>query len=316
MSFREGHYFSLENNQNNNNSNNNQINNSDYKSYDFSEIPVKKLTKLWNETLQNGMHGICFSLYEDGQKPGDIITAEQVNRRIKILKPHTNWVRSFSCIEGNEHIPRIAHQNGMKTLVGAWLSDDLELNEKEIESLIALAKEGCVDIAAVGNEVMYRKDLTEDQLIEYINRVKEALPNIPVGYVDAYYEFSHRPRITEVCDIILTNCYPYWEGCPIEYSLNHMQSMFFSAKDAGKGKRVIITETGWPSEGGSLKAAVATNENAMRYFIESVNWTKQNNIEIFYFASFDESWKVGPEGEVGAYWGLWDKNEKLKFNNE
>jgi exo-beta-1,3-glucanase (GH17 family) len=89
--------------------------------------------------------------------------------------------------------------------------------------------------------------------------------------------------------------------------------MFNSAKDAGQGKRIIITETGWPSQGGSLKGAVATNENAMRYFIESVNWAKQSNVEIFYFSSFDESWKVGPEGEVGAYWGLWDKNEKLKF---
>ena len=311
MSFREGHYFSLENNLNNNNSYN--TNKSDYQSFDFSEIFVKKLAELWRETLENGMHGICFSLYEDGQKPGDIITAEQVNRRIQILKPYSKWVRSFSCIEGNEHIPRIAKENGMQTLVGAWLGDDLELNEKEIESLITLAKEGCVDIAAVGNEVMYRGDLTEDQLLEYIKRVKEALPNIPVGYVDAYYEFSHRPRITEVCDVILTNCYPYWEGCPIEYSLPHMQSMFNSAKDAGQGKRVIITETGWPSEGGSLKGAVATNENAMKYFIESQNWSKFNDIEIFYFSSFDESWKVGPEGAVGAYWGLWDKNEKLKF---
>ncbi|GAA4049040.1 glycosyl hydrolase family 17 protein [Flavobacterium chungnamense] len=311
MSFREGHYFSLENNYNNSNSNN--TNKSDYQSFDFSEIPAKKLAELWRETLENGMHGICFSLYEDGQKPGDIITAEQVNRRIQILKPYSKWVRSFSCIEGNEHIPRIAKENGMQTLVGAWLGDDLELNEKEIESLITLAKEGCVDIAAVGNEVMYRGDLTEDQLLEYIKRVKEALPNIPVGYVDAYYEFSHRPRITEVCDVILTNCYPYWEGCPIEYSLPHMQSMFNSAKDAGQGKRVIITETGWPSEGGSLKGAVATNENAMKYFIESQNWSKFNDIEIFYFSSFDESWKVGPEGAVGAYWGLWDKNEKLKF---
>lgn len=311
MSFREGHYFSLDNNYNNSNSNN--INKSDYQSFDFSEIPAKKLAELWRETLENGMHGICFSLYEDGQKPGDIITADQVNRRIQILKPYSKWVRSFSCIEGNEHIPRIAKENGMQTLVGAWLGDDLELNEKEIESLIALAKEGCVDIAAVGNEVMYRGDLTEDQLLEYIKRVKEALPNIPVGYVDAYYEFSHRPRITEVCDVILTNCYPYWEGCPIEYSLPHMQSMFNSAKDAGQGKRVIITETGWPSEGGSLKGAVATNENAMKYFIESQNWSKFNDIEIFYFSSFDESWKVGPEGAVGAYWGLWDKNEKLKF---
>ncbi|TDP59422.1 glycosyl hydrolase family 17 protein [Flavobacterium dankookense] len=309
MSFREGHYFSLENNYNNSNN----TNKSDYQSFDFSEIPAKKLAELWRETLENGMHGICFSLYEDGQKPGDIITAEQVNRRIQILKPYSKWVRSFSCIEGNEHIPRIAKENGMQTLVGAWLGDDLELNEKEIESLITLAKEGCVDIAAVGNEVMYRGDLTEEQLLEYINRVKEALPNIPVGYVDAYYEFSHRPRITEVCDVILTNCYPYWEGCPIEYSLPHIQSMFGSAKDAGKGKRIIITETGWPSEGGSLKGAIATNENAMRYFIETQNWCKNNNIETFYFSSFDESWKVGPEGAVGAYWGLWDKNEKLKF---
>lgn len=307
MSFREGHYFSLENNHNNNN------NESDYQSFDFSESSLPKIKNIWRETLEKGMHGICFSLYEDGQKPGDSITAEQVNRRIQILKPYSKWVRSFSCIEGNEHIPRIAKENGMQTLVGAWLGDDLEKNEKEIEALIQLANEGCVDIAAVGNEVMYRGDLTEDQLLEYINRVKEALPNIPVGYVDAYYEFSHRPRITEVCDVILTNCYPYWEGCPIEHSFNHMQSMFNSAKEAGQGKRVIITETGWPSEGGSLKGAVATNENAMKYFIETQNWSKCNAIEIFYFSSFDESWKVGLEGAVGAYWGLWDKNEKLKF---
>ncbi len=311
MSYREGHYFSInkKSNEDSNDYSFEYVNNS----IDFSNISNKELSDIWKETLENGMHGICFSLYEDGQKPGDIITSEQVNRRIQILKPYTKWIRSFSCIEGNENIPRIAHQNGMKTLVGAWLGNDLELNEKEIESLITLAKEGCVDIAAVGNEVMYRGDLTEDQLLEYINRVKKALPNLPVGYVDAYYEFSHRPRITEVCDVILTNCYPYWEGCPIEYSLNHMKSMFGSAKDAGQGKRVIITETGWPSEGGFLKGAIASNENAMKYFIETVTWCKLNNIENFYFSSFDESWKVGPEGEVGAYWGLWDKHEKLKF---
>jgi glucan 1,3-beta-glucosidase len=304
MSYREGHYFSLENN---------SSDKQEYQTFDFSEVSPKKLAEIWNETLAKGMHGICFSLYEDGQKPGDIITAEQVNRRIQILKPYAGWVRSFSCIEGNEHIPRVAHQNGMKTLVGAWLGSDLDLNEREIEGLISLAKEGCVDIAAVGNEVMYRNDLSEEQLIQYINRVKEALPNIPVGYVDAYYEFSHRPNITEVCDVILTNCYPYWEGCPIEHSFHHMVSMFESAKHAGNGKRVIITETGWPSEGGSLKGAIASNENAMKYFIETQNWSTQNDIEIFYFSSFDESWKVGAEGDVGAFWGLWDKNEKLKF---
>ena len=286
---------------------------SDYAGIDFGTMSTVKLEQLWRKTLENGMHGICFSMYEDGQKPGDIITEDQVIRRIEIIKPYTKWVRSFSCIEGNEHIPRIAHKKGLKTLVGAWLGDDLEMNEEEIESLIALAKEGYVDIAAVGNEVMYRKELTEEQLIEYINRVKEALPGIPVGYVDAYYEFSHRPRITEACDVILANCYPYWEGCPMEYSLNHMKEMFRQAVDAGNGKRVIITETGWPSEGGSLKGAMASRKNAMKYFINAQAWSAKEDIDMFYFSSFDESWKTGSEGDVGAYWGLWDKDEKLKF---
>lgn len=310
MSFREGHYFSLDEKKKYSEGEN------IHHEIQIVENSSERLAKLWLKTLENGMHGICFSMYENEQKPGDIIYGEQVNRRIQILKPYVKWVRSFSCIEGNEHIPRIAHQNGMKTLVGAWLGNDLELNEKEIGGLITLAKEGCVDIAAVGNEVMYRNDLTEDQLLEYILRVKEALPNIPVGYVDAYYEFSHRPRITEACDVILTNCYPYWEGCPIEHAFNHMKSMFESVKHAGNGKRVIITETGWPSQGGSLKGAFASHENAMKYFIDTQNWSVQNDVEIFYFSSFDEGWKVGPEGEVGAYWGLWDKNEQLKYQPE
>jgi len=155
--------------------------------------------------------------------------------------------------------------------------------------------------------------MDEEQLIEFIKRVKKVIPSsIPVGYVDNYYEFSFRSRITDVCDVILANCYPYWDGCPIDYSLHHMQNMFETAKSYGDGKRIIITETGWPSQGGSHGGAFASEENAMKYFIETQKWSKQKDIEMFYFSSFDESWKVAAEGEVGAYWGIWDKNEKLK----
>ena len=302
MSYRGEHNFLLENSDYSN-----------YKGVDFSKYTIDELKNLWRETLNAGMHGLCFSMYEDGQEPGDIITEAQVERRIKIIKPHAIWIRSFSCIEGNEYVPRMARKHGLKTMVGAWLGDDLKKNEDEIEALIALANEGCVDIAAVGNEVMYRGDLTEEQLLDYIYIVKEALPDITVGYVDAYYEFSHRPKITAACDVILSNCYPYWEGCDLENSLNHMQQMFGQAVDAGNGKKVIITETGWPSQGTNLKGAYPSSENAMKYFINAQLWSKKEDIEMFYFSSFDESWKVGPEGDVGAYWGLWDKHEQLKF---
>lgn len=233
---------------------------------------------------------------------------------MKIIQPYTKWIRSFSCIEGNELIPKIAKEFGIKTLVGAWLGKDLEMNEQEINGLIQLAKEGYVDIAAVGNEVLYREDMTEEELLDCINRVKESIPEIPVGYVDAYYEFALRPKITEACDIILANCYPFWECCHADYSLMYMKEMFYQAVHAGGGdKHVIITETGWPSQGEDYKGAQPSMENALKYFLNTQLWSKEEEIDVFYFTSFDESWKVGAEGDVGAYWGLWDKNEMLKF---
>jgi exo-beta-1,3-glucanase (GH17 family) len=51
----------------------------------------------------------------------------------------------------------------------------------------------------------------------------------------------------------------------------------------------------------------------MAYFINTQQWSAKANIDVFYFSSFDESWKVGDEGDVGAYWGIWDKHEELKY---
>jgi len=279
----------------------------------YEGASADSLRALFRKVLNAGMYGLGFSAYEEGQKPGDIITEKQIKRRLEIIRPYTKWVRSFSCTEGNELIPKIAKELGMKTLVGAWLGDDDKINQQEVENLIKISKQGYVDIAAVGNEVMLRGDLTEDELIAFINRVKQAMPGIPVGYVDAYFEFEVKPRITEACDVVLANCYPYWEACHIDYSLLYMKEMYNKAKRAANGKPVIITETGWPNQGTSFGAAMPSDENFIKYFINTQKWSIEENIKIFYFSSFDESWKTGPEGEVGAYWGIWDKNEKLKY---
>ena len=278
-----------------------------------NQLDLESLKKFSQTALQNGMHGLCFSPYQEGQEPGDPISEAQIRRKLELILPYTKWIRTFSCTEGNELIPVLAKEYGLKTLVGAWLGDDPEVNAAEINGLIKLCKAGYVDVAAVGNEVMYRGDLEEDQLIKFIEQVKHEITEIPVGYVDAYYEFTDRPKITAACDVILANCYPYWEGCSLEYSLIYMKQMFEQARAAGQGKKVIITETGWPSQGASLEGAHPSYENALKYFINAQSWSQQADIEMFYFSSFDESWKVDSEGDVGAFWGLWDKDENLKF---
>jgi len=279
----------------------------------FSNFSKLELGKVAARIIEQKIHGISFSPYTDGQGPGTHISAQQIRDRLKIIQSNVNWIRSFSCTEGNEQIPEIAQQNGLKTMVGVWLSDDLKMNEIELANAIEVAKAGHVTILAVGNEVLLRGDLTEQQLIGYINRAKQALPDIEVGYVDAYYEFEDHPRVTEACDLILANCYPFWEGCPAEYALLYIKDMYRRAVRAGNGKKVIITETGWPNVGSTEGGAIPSNENAMKYFIDAYLWAEEEGIEIFYFSSFDETWKVEAEGDVGAYWGLWDKEGKFKY---
>jgi exo-beta-1,3-glucanase (GH17 family) len=282
---------------------------------DVSNLSKAELESAFLKLLNQGIHGISFSAYLENQSPGSIISEEQIETRIKIIKPYVKWVRSFSCVDGNEHIPRIAHKHGIKTLVGAWLGDDTEKNQKEIESIIKVAKAGYADIIAVGNEVLLRGDLTEDEIIRLIQKVKMEVPNVPVGYVDAYFEFVNHPRLCNVCDVILANCYPFWEGYPLEHSLAYLKNMYYLAVTAAKGKKVIISETGWPNVGTPDRNAVPSYENALSYFINTFSWANQENIDVFYFSSFDETWKIEKEGDVGAYWGLWDKDGNLKFGN-
>ncbi|MEZ4954201.1 MAG: MFS transporter [Saprospiraceae bacterium] len=281
---------------------------------DFSGKTTAEIKSLFSKTLNNGLHGLCFSPYVEGQETGDILSESQIRRRMEIIMPYTKWIRSFSCTEGNELIPRIAHDKGLRTMVGVWISNDKERNDREIKALVKLANDGLVDIAAVGNEVLLRNELSEQELIQYINQVKALLPkNIPVGYVDAYYHFLEKPALTAACDVVLINCYPFWEGADNDHALLYIQHMYELTKHAANGKKVIITETGWPSKGKEVLEAQPSAENAMKYFINTQQWAKEEGIELFYFSSFDESWKIYQEGIVGTQWGLWDKNEKPKY---
>ena len=281
---------------------------------DFSDVSKEEIQTEFNAVFQKGMSGICFSAYTNEQKPGDSITEDQIRKRLEVLQPHTKWIRVFSCTNGHENIPKIAKEMGLKTMVGAWLSNNIKENDVEIKNLIELTQNDFVDIAAVGNEVLYREELNEETIINYIQQFKTATNNnTPVGYVDAYFEFVNRPKLTAACDVILANCYPFWEGADIKIAGFHLQEIYRKTLEAAQGKKVIIAESGWPSEGEVVGDAIASNENAMKYYIKTQLWAQKENIDLFYFSSFDESWKIDSEGKAGTSWGLWDTKGNFKY---
>jgi glycoside/pentoside/hexuronide:cation symporter, GPH family len=292
----------------------------------LADKSADEIRALYAEQFQRGLYGVCFSAYTQGQRSGDVVTEVQVHRRIALIAPHTRWVRSFACTEGHELIPKLAHEKGLKAMVGAWIGPDRARNEREIQALIALAGQGLVDVAVVGNEVLLRGDLPEQELLAYIARVKAAMPQgVPVGCVDAYFQFLERPALTAACDVLLPNCYPFWEGAHIDVAAQYLRRMHGLVKAAGGDKPVVVTETGWPgngqavgqavgrSGGQAVAGAVPSADNAMRYFIDVQQWGRSEGVKLFYFSSFDEPWKLGSEGEVGTQWGLWDKDERPKY---
>ena len=280
----------------------------------FEDESTPELLARARRLLQLGLHGVGFSAYEGDQSPerDSQITEEQVRRRLAILAPHVSWIRTFSCTQGNEIAPRVAKELGLKTLVGAWVGHDTEKNAAELAAVVEVARAGHADLVAVGNEVLLRGELEESELIAMIEQVRSQV-DVPVAYVDAYYLFASRPALVAACDFLPLNCYPFWEGVPLERAVPYAQQMVRSVEAVAGGRPVLIAETGWPTAGSPEEGAIPSLRNMLLYLLNVALWTDDEELPLFWFSGFDEGWKVGAEGDAGAYWGLFDADGGSKL---
>lgn len=281
----------------------------------FAGDPPERREARLSAYLDRGIHGLCFSAYADGQSPleGHELSLPQVRDRLSIIAPHCRWIRTFSCTDGNEHAPPIAHELGLKTMVGAWIGADPARDRDELDAVIDLARRGCCDRIAVGNEVLLRGERSVDEIIALMDEVRRAVPGIPVGYVDAYFEFLRHPALLAACDFIPVNCYPFWEQCPLERALPYAGEMLRRVKAKAEGKPVIVAETGWPSAGAAEGEAMPGLDNMVLFALNLLRWARGNRVELFWFAAFDEAWKVSDEGAAGTAWGLWNADGHSKI---
>ena len=96
-------------------------------------------------------------------------SVQQMEADLAKLSTLTNCIRTYSSV-GLEALPEIARKHGLKLWLGAWVSSDAMLTQKEIETVIDLAKEHHENVEAivVGNEALLRRDVSAAQLVGYI----------------------------------------------------------------------------------------------------------------------------------------------------
>lgn len=95
---------------------------------------------------------------------GGLADAEHIRADLKLLAPLTRALRTYSSTGGVELVPGIASEFGMRVTVGAWIDKDKDRNEREIRSVIDLAKRHSnINGIFVGNETVYRGEQKVDR---------------------------------------------------------------------------------------------------------------------------------------------------------
>ena len=251
-----------------------------------------------------------FSPYLRGQRPsaGIEIADEQIVRRLAPLIGYTQAIRTYGASSGLKRIAPLAQGMGFDVWAGAWISSDLAGNERELANLVAIGTDGHASVLVVGSEVLLRRDLSEAALLGYLARVRRAVPaGVAVTTAETYAVLLAQPRVLEASDVVFANAHPFWEGHAVTGATHTVESAWRRLRAAAKGKRVVISEVGWPSAGPARGAAVPSEANAARFFCEFSTWARVAAVEYAWFSAFDEAWKAGPggEGAIGARWGLW-----------
>ena len=261
---------------------------------------------------------VSFAPFRRGESPltHDYPTPAEIDSDLASLQGVARGVRTYTAREGLDLVPEIAGKYGLEVTHSAWLGTKLDTNELEIQALIKAANQhpDTIKRVIVGNEVLLRKDLTPQQLIGYIRRVKAAVKQ-PVSYADVWAFWLKHPELANEVDYITVHILPYWEDEPIgvDQAADHLVETYRLVQRAFPGKPILIGESGWPTRGRDRGPASATIANGARFVRTLAKVAKENGFDYNVVEAFDQPWKSLMEGTVGANWGVVDGHRHVKY---
>lgn len=266
----------------------------------------------WPETIS----GFSFSPFRLDQSPqsGNFPTDEQIRADLELVSKHTDSIRTYSTKGTLADIPFLAEEYGMRVSLGIWLGPDEAENEAEIARGIDIANRArSVVRVIVGNEALFRREVTRQQLIGYLDRVRAAV-KVPVTTAEQWHIYKKYPELAKHVDLIAAHVLPYWEFVPMEDSVQFVLDRARELRAQFPKKPLLLAEVGWPSNGRMRGGATATQSDQAIYLRELTNALNKKGYSYFVVEAFDQPWKYTDEGSVGAYWGVYNAERQPKFN--
>jgi exo-beta-1,3-glucanase (GH17 family)/cellulose synthase/poly-beta-1,6-N-acetylglucosamine synthase-like glycosyltransferase len=266
----------------------------------------------WPPVIQ----GFAFSPMQAHHDPllNKLPTVEDLDADLALLAGKTHAVRTYTVEETLAEIPALARKHGLNVALGAWVDKRLNKNAGEIQRLIEVAKKNRRNVVRiiVGNEVLLRRDLPVDQLIEYLKEVR-AKTGIPVSTAEPWHVWTKYPELVAQVDYLAVHMLPYWEGIHIDIAVDYVIDRINDLKRLYPDKPIVIAEVGWPSNGRTRQSAVASDQNEAIFLRRFLDRAEREDYVYYVMEAFDQPWKRKTEGAVGAYWGVFDVERQPKF---
>ena len=266
----------------------------------------------WNQAIP----GFAFSPYQDGQSPITQVEPEleDINRDLALLAGKTQAIRTYTVAGVFGEIPRLAKAHNINVAMGAWLSVDLQANAKELERMMELAERPPYNVIRliVGNEAILREDLTVEQVIAYLDTIRNST-DIPVSTAEPWHVWLKNPELAEHVDYLAVHLLPFWEGIALDDAVDFSINTYRQLQQTFPGKPIVVTEVGWPSRGRSIRDANASQANQAKFLRRFIQRAEQEGIVFYVMEAFDQPWKSDIEGSVGGHWGVFDSFRNPKF---
>ncbi|KUJ09499.1 glycoside hydrolase [Mollisia scopiformis] len=258
-----------------------------------------------------------------------------VTRDLAVLSQLTNTVRLYGtdCNQTEmllHSIDQLGLNGTVKVWMGVWLDTNTTTNTRQIAQMYDIFKKyGSASFVGVivGNEVLFRQDMTVTQLGDVITGVKSNLTSMGISLPVASSDLGDNwtAKFADQVDYLMANIHPFFAGVTAEEAAGWTWD-FWTGHDTILKTDItknVISETGWPSIGGMDCGAATTCTNGSIAGITEMNtfmgdWVCDaltNGTNYFWFEAFDEPWKIvydTPGEEWEDHWGLMDVNRKLK----
>ncbi|KAH0543969.1 hypothetical protein FGG08_001736 [Glutinoglossum americanum] len=186
-----------------------------------------------------------------------------------------------------------AKPKGMKVFAGIY---DVAQVDSQVQSLIAAAKNSwdSIDTVSVGNEVVNAGGAVAP-VVAAVNSARNALRaagyNGPVVTVDTFIALINHPELCQASDYAAANCHAYFAGVDASSAGSYVSEQAAAVSKACGGKKTVITESGWPHQGGTNGQAVPSKPNQQAAIDSLKGSFSSNPSSLILFTAFDDMWK-------------------------